>query len=183
MITEVLRMTEPSAVNIASGHPSEWFGPAVVASIALALDWSAIGSNALRDRVAALGYYAATTSIISIYGWEGAIRGWFAGSWSWTLTGALIAAIMHAGLVLALVGQYSKTTSSIAKRVSKIAHIDHADSSATRINSTLLWTAVLAGMSSVLARGPLGDVVTQISTMITGMWSAIGTALVNGLGG
>lgn len=186
LLLAALTAPEPSpaiGVDVATGQAGEWFGPLFVLALAVALDWSAIGGNALRDRIAALGYYSATVSIISIYEWSDEVQAWFGGSWSWKITGSTIAAVVHLALVVVMIGTRNKWTAPVAGGIAKAIHIDSADSKAQRINTTLLAASVLAGTTSVLARGDIGGWVHNLATFITGMWSVIANFLIHRLGG
>lgn len=186
LLLAALTAPEPSpaiGVDVATGQAGEWFGPLFVLALAVALDWSALGSNALRDRIAALGYYSATVSIISIYSWSDEVQGWFGGSWSWKITGSAIAAGVHLALVLVMIGTRFKWSAAVAGWIANTIHIDSADSKAQRINTTLLTASVIAGASSVLARGFIGGRVHDLATVITGLWSAIANLVINLLGG
>lgn len=171
----------PIAVRVGQG--GEWFGPAVVLFVSLALDWSALGGAALRDRIAAAGYYASTLAMISIFEWQDDVQGWFGGSWSWQLTGSAIAAVLHLGLVIAMLGGRAKSLKGVSKKLRDVIHMEHADSTANRINSTLLTWAALAGTSSVLARGPMAGFVHLVGRALTGAWSWLANGVVTGLGG
>jgi len=170
-------------VAVHVGQAGEWFGPVVVLVAALILDWSALGSVALRDRIAVAGYYSAALSMISIFGWQHTVQGWFDGSWSWQLAGSALAFIAHAGLVLAMIGSRFKWSGALATKVHGLIHMQHKDSTANRINGTLLGSSAMAAASSVLARGPLAGFVAFVAHILTGVWSWLAERIVTGLGG
>jgi hypothetical protein len=171
------------ALQVAVGQGGEWFGPCLVLALSLALDWSALGSTALRDRIAAAGYYAASVAMISIFAWDDDIQSWFGGSWSWQLTGSAIAAVMHVALALAMFGSRWKWSKGVSKKIREAIHMEHADSTANRINGTLLSSSVAAGASSVLARGPMAGFVHFVAAALTGFWAWLGNGAVHLLGG
>jgi hypothetical protein len=173
--------THPIAVRVGQG--GEWFGPCVVMFASLVLDWSALGGVALQDRIAAAGYYSATLAMISIFEWSDDVQGWFGGSWSWKLTGSTIAAVLHVGLVIAMIGARSKWFKGVSKKIRDVIHMEHADSTANRINGTLLTWAAMAGTSSVLARGPITGFINLVGHILTGAWSWLANGLVGLLGG
>jgi hypothetical protein len=191
LIAELAAATPPpapaaapaTAIVVRVGQGGEWFGPSLVLAASLLLDWTAVGPVALRDRVAAAGYYSAAVAMISIFAWDDDIQGWFGGSWSWQLTGSAIAAVMHCGLLVAAIGHRWKWTAGMAKRLGKLIHLEHGDSTANRINSVLMGWAVTAGASSVLARGPMASFVHFVARALTGFWSWLGNVLVTALGG
>lgn len=170
-------------INVRVGQAGEWFGPFVVIFTSLALDWSALGQAALRDRVAAAGYYAGTVAVITIFGWTGTVQGWFAGSWSWQLAGSAAAAVMHICLIIAMFGSRAKTLKGMSKKLRDLIHMEHADSSANRINSTLLGWSVMAATSSMLARGPMAGFVHFVGSALTGIWAWLANIVVGGVGG
>lgn len=178
------RPTAPAtAVSIRVGQAGEWFGPTLVLAAALILDWTALGQVAIRDRIAAAGYYAATISMIGIFNWSKDIQDWFAGSWSWQLAGSALAFIAHLGLVLAMIGRRFKWSAGLAKAIHKLIHMEHADSTANRINGTLLGSSAIAAATSVLARGPLAGFTHWVADHITGIWAWIAERIITGLGG
>lgn len=170
-------------VQVAVGEVGEWFGPVLVFAAAFGLDWSALGSHSLRDKIAMLGYYAGTVSAISIFEWEDDVQGWFDASWSWNLTGAVIASVLHLCVLLAMFGTRIKWLSGLGKRVCDLAHIDSKDSSANRINTTLMMWSIAAGASSVLARGPSAGPIHWLGTLITGLWGWLANGLITLHGG
>jgi hypothetical protein len=170
-------------INVRVGQAGEWFGPSVVIFASLALDWSALGQAALRDRIAAAGYYASTVAVISIFGWAATVQGWFNGSWSWQLAGSAIAAVLHVSLVIAMFGARAKTIKGMSKKIRDLIHMEHADSSANRINSTLLGWSVVAATSSVLARGPMAGFVHFVGTALTGIWAWLANIIIGWIGG
>lgn len=158
------------------------FGGLRAAEIA-GLDWSALGQAALRDRIAAAGYYAGTVAVISIFGWTATVQSWFSGSWSWELAGSAIAAAMHVSLVIAMLGARAKTLKGMSKKLRDLIHMEHADSSANRINSTLLGWSVAAATSSVLARGPMAGFVHFVGAALTGIWAWLANVIIGWIGG
>lgn len=172
----------PVAVTVHTGQSGEWFGPIIVLVTALILDWSALGPVSPRDRLACAGYYSSGLSVISIFGWASVIQSWFT-SWSWQLGGSAVAFLAHLGLVLAFFGTRLKPVSGIATKVMEFIHLEHKDSSANRINTTLMTWSFLAAASSVLARGPLSWFTVGVAHGLTGLWSWLGNILVSGLGG
>jgi hypothetical protein len=171
------------AVDVRVGQAGQWFGPTVVLFLSLALDWSALGNVAIRDRIAAAGYYAASLSMISIFDWSDDIQGWFGGSWSWQLLGSAVAAVMHIGLVLALLGQRLKWSAGMATWIGDRVHLMHKDSTANRINGVLLSWAVAAAASSVLARGDAASLTGLVARALTGAWSVLANWAIARLGG
>jgi|WetSurMetagenome_2_1015567.scaffolds.fasta_scaffold512429_2 hypothetical protein len=164
------------------GH-GKWFGPILMFAASFLLDYSAIGSNAFRDRIAAAGYYAATAGLIAIYKWEGVIQGWFSADSDWKLAGSAIAALLHIGLVLAMIGDKLKGTAQISKKIHSLIGLNSKDSGENKINMTLLRWSIFAAASSVLARGPIGGFVVWVGGLLTGIWTWIASAITNGIGG
>jgi hypothetical protein len=164
------------------GH-GKWFGPILMFAIAFTLDYSAIGNNAFRDRFASIGYYAATASLIAIYGWEGVIQGWFSADNDWKLAGSAIAALLHIGLVLAMIGDKLKGTAQISKKIHTVIGLGGKESGENKINMTLLRWSIFAAASSVLARGPIGGFVVWVGGLLTGIWTWVAHAITNGIGG
>jgi len=183
LIAEAAAVAPPDPVVVRVGEWGEWFGPIFVLVASLVLDWSALGSVAIRDRIAAAGYYTAALSMISIFHWEATVQGWFGASPSWQLAGSALSFFMHAGLVIAMVGSRFKWSKGMAKKIREWMHMEHADSSANRINSTLMSWASAAAASSVLARGPLANFVHFVAQVLTGAWAVLTNAGVHGLGG
>lgn len=137
------------------GPAGEWLLPALLLAVALALDYSAAGANARRDRVAMLLTYTAVLGFVGIYGWSDDIRRTVGASWSAVVLGSLAAVVLH----LLMVHVAMPDTTEWGKRSRAFlqgrAGFSSKESTAVgRINTRLhIWAAVTAA-SYVLSRGP-----------------------------
>lgn len=166
------------------GQTGEWFGPALVIALGLALDASAIGSTAKRDRVAAIFTYCGTLGFISIYGWADAIQGLFDGSWSWALVGSTIALAAHTAFVAILLGDFTKWTKRFGGALGPIVGMNSKDSTAVgKINTRLHIAAAIAAATCVLARGDSAIISHTIGRVLTSVSATFITWVIERLGG
>lgn len=171
------------AAKMVIGQTAEWFGPTLVYVFAWILDATALGTHSMRDRIAASAVYAASVAMISIYDWSDDIQGWFGGSYSWKLTGSLIAFLAHAAFVAVLLGEYWEKSKKPSKWLSGKYGIDGEVSKQNRINTKLWWISGLTAMTSVLSRGDSAVIVHWIAERLTGIWAGLATWGVHRLGG
>jgi hypothetical protein len=172
-----------SASLLGDTGSGKWIGPVVIFALAFALDYSAIGNNAFRDRIAAGGYYAAALGMIYIYRWQVSIRELLPSDNNWILLGSGFSVLLHAGLVLAMVGSVFKGTSQVSRKIGSTVGIGGKASGENRINTTLLYWSIGTAASLALARGPLGGIALYIGSAITDIWVNIASAFVDGIGG
>jgi hypothetical protein len=190
------------------GPVGEWFLPAVIIGIALILDATAVGGAAKRDRIAAALTYTGALGFIAVYRWAATIQGWVGDSWSWRITGSAISLLVHAGLVIVLIGPWIEKTKKqsawLSSKVGVTVGAGRKDSPVVvsnarpagpagdgsgpsaavgRLNTKLhLWAAV-AACTYVLARGDAAQVPKAIGSLLTGVSGALGMWVVARLGG
>jgi hypothetical protein len=166
------------------GRSGAWVGPLIVGMLAGALDYSAAGAGAWRDRVAVAGYYACAVSMSAILGWTDYIRGAVAGDYNWTMIGAVISLITHGALLLAMFGTMLGPTRAISKQMQARVKFASGDSKAAKINQTLLgWTVAAAASAPLSGDAGWGSTVDLIATGCTGLWGGIVGVVMHWLGG
>ena len=186
------------------GPVGEWFLPALIIAIALGLDATAVGGAAKRDRIAAALTYTGALGFIAVYGWATTIQGWVGDSWSWRITGSAVAWVVHAGLVVVLVGPWIEKTKKqsawLSSRVGVTVVAAAGASSAAptarpagdgsgpsaavgRVNTKLHLWAAAAACTYVLARGDAAWVPEHVGKLLTTVSGALGMWVVARLGG
>lgn len=185
------------------GPVGEWFLPAVIIGIAIALDATKGGAAAKRDRVAVALTYAGTLGLISVYGWAHTIQGWVGDTWSWRITGSAIAFAVHVCLAVVLVGPWVEKVQRQSAWLSAKVGVGGGSSSggttsrsATtgrtapasggavgKLNTKLHLWAVAAACTYVLARGDAARFPELVGTVLTGISGAIGMWVVARFGG
>lgn len=173
-------ITTAAHAAVTIGQTGAWVGPVAVGLLAGALDYSAAGSGAIRDRVAVMGYYACTLSMAAILGWTGWIRGQIGGSYDWRMAGAVASLITHGALLVCFFGR----PTAIAKQLSKKIGFNSGASSSAKINQPLLgWTVAAALTAPLSGEQGWGRVVDAIATACTGIWGALVNVVFSWLGG
>jgi hypothetical protein len=123
------------------GQVGTWIGPLLVGMLAGALDASATGPDAWRDRVAVAGYYASFVSFVQLLGlaaWEQRAFG----DYNWRVTGAVFSLIFHGALLLAMFGGLIGPTRPLAVSLAARVKFGGTESATAKINQTLMgWTA------------------------------------------
>jgi hypothetical protein len=175
---DTLTAAAPAAVTI--GQTGAWVGPLAVGLLAGALDYSAAGPGAIRDRFAVMGYYACAISMAAILGWTGWIRDMIGTSYDWRMVGAVASLITHGALLVCF---FNRPT-AIAKVLSKKIGFNSGASSSAKINQTLLgWTVAAALTASLSGEQGWGRVVDSIATATTGLWGGLVNIVFTWLGG
>lgn len=162
------------------GQTGAWVGPLIVGGAAAALDYSAAGATALRDRIAVMGYYASAVSFVYLLGFSTWITSLIDTDYNWRMAGACFSLVTHGALLVCWFNWPKALVKGLAKRLKWAS----ADSAAAKINQTLLGWTVAAALSSPLSgSGGWGKVVNAIAGFTTGIWSWIVAALFHWLGG
>lgn len=160
-------------------RPGLWVGPFLVAVLSGALDYSAAGPAAVRDRIAVMGYYAAAVSFAAILGWTPIIRAEVV-DYNWRMIGALASLATHGALLIAFAGR----PRALAVQLAGMVKLGGKTSDQARINQTLLGWTVAAALSAPLAgTGGWGRVVDTVATVTTSVWSSIASAVLSAIGG
>jgi hypothetical protein len=161
------------------GRAGAWVGPLIVGALAGGLDYSAAGSAALRDRVAVPGYYAAAVSFCFLLGlaqWEQATIT----DYNWRMIWGTVSVVTHGCLLVCWFGRPAR----LAKALGKITKFAGTDSSAAKINQTLLgWTVAAAVTAPMSGDGGWGSIVATIAQATTGIWSSAVTLYFHWIGG
>jgi hypothetical protein len=161
------------------GRPGMWVGPFLVAVLSGALDYSAAGPTAIRDRVAVMGYYAAAISFAQLLGWTPFLRAEVV-DYNWRMVGALASLVTHGALLVAFAGR----PRALAAQLASMVGLGGKASDRARLNQTLLGWTVAAALSAPLAgTGGWGRVVDWVATVTTGAWSALASAVLSAIGG
>jgi hypothetical protein len=169
-----------AVVAVSVGQTGAWVGPLIVGAAAGALDYSAAGPAAIRDRLAVAGYFASAVSFAELLGWSGWIRSTVA-TYDWRMLGALVNLVTLGALVVVMAGRPKALAGQLAT-VMKFAGTE--SKAAAKINQTLLgWTVAAALTAPLAGDGEWGAVVQWVAEITTGMWSAIATAVLTWLGG
>lgn len=202
---------DPGLSAPTQGTPGgQWILPALIMFVSIAIDWSAVGSAAKRDRLAALLTYSATLAYISIFNLAPKIQS-IPKSWSALLAGSAIAFLVHLGFVVVLIGPYIERLKPLAARLSHMSGVGVTQRSTStdvekydpavaargrttgvartrtshvgKINTKLHMWAIFAGCTYVLARGPLAMFTQYVGTSITTVSGTITRTILHGLGG
>jgi hypothetical protein len=161
------------------GRPGMWVGPFLVAVLAGALDYSAAGPAAVRDRIAVMGYYAAAVSFAALTGWTPLLRGMVV-DYNWRMVGALVSVATHGALLVAFAGR----PRALAGQLAAMVGLGMKVSDKARLNQTLIGWTVAAALSAPLAgTGGWGRVVDGVATVTTSAWSALASAVLAAIGG
>jgi hypothetical protein len=165
------------------GRAGTWVGPLLVGAAAGALDYSAIGPHAMRDRLAVIGYYASAVSFVHLLGlaeWERSM----VTDYNWRMIGALASLITHGALLLAMFGGRLAWTKALAAAVAGRLKFDSEASKAAKVNTALVGWAVAAAVAAPLSgQAGWGAVVDWIGGATTGMWSGIARFILSWFGG
>lgn len=171
-----------AAVTI--GQTGAWVGPLLVGLAAAGLDYSAVGSDAWRDRFAVAGYYASAVSfawLLGLAGWE---RELVASDYNWRMIGACASLATHGALLLAMFGSMIGPTKVLAASLAARLKFAGTESKAAKINQVLLGWTVSAGITAPLSGDAgWGRIVDGIATATTGTWGALIHMLFRWLGG
>lgn len=181
---------QPSAVDAAAqaaqsvvtiGGAGQWIGPLLVGGLAAALDASAFGAHAWRDRIAVAGYYASTISFVTLLGlaeWE---RSMFV-DYNWRMAGALASLATHGALLIAMFGGMIGPTRALS--TSLATKVKFGTDATAKVNQTLLgWTVTAAVTAPLSGTGGWGGIVDAIAAATTGMWGALAGFVMHWLGG
>jgi hypothetical protein len=169
---------------VSIGQAGAWVGPLLVGLTAAALDYSAVGPHAMRDRLAVAGYYAAAISFVYLLGlatWEQAMFS----DYNWRMLGAVASLITHGALLLAMFGTLIGPTRTLAKSLQARVKFAVAEvSGATKINQPLLgWTIAAAVTAPLAGDAGWGGFVAGIASATTGLWSGVVSVVMHWLGG
>jgi hypothetical protein len=177
--TYAVVLAAQSVVSI--GQAGAWIGPLLVGGLAAALDASAIGAHAWRDRIAVCGYYAAAISFVTLLGLAGWERSMFT-DYNWRMAGAVASLVTHGALLLAMFGGLIGPTRALSAEIAK--KIKFGSDATAKVNQTLLgWTVAAAVTAPMAGTGGWGAVVDAIAAGTTGMWGAIVGTVMSWLGG
>jgi hypothetical protein len=170
-----------AAVSV--GQTGAWVGPLLVGAVAGALDYSAIGPHAMRDRLAVIGYYASAVSFVHLFGlaeWERSVIT----DYNWRMIGALASLVTHSALLLAMFGSRIAWTRAIAAAVAARLKFDSEASKAVKVNTALVgWSVTAAAVAPLSGRAGWGAVVDWIGGATTGLWSVIVGFILSWFGG
>lgn len=172
----------PSPVTL--GPVGEWLLPALIIGVGIIVDSTAAGGAAKRDRVAALCTYTGTLGLISVYGWQDGIRGQIGSSWSVVVLASAAAFLIHAGLVVVMIGDANEETKRLGAWIGKKIGFDSKNGNAVgKLNTKLHLWATAAACSYVLSRGPSQWVPREIGEALTHVSGKVGMWLVHWFGG
>jgi hypothetical protein len=168
---------------VSIGQTGAWVGPLLVGLAAAALDYSAIGPHAMRDRFAVAGYYAAAISFVYLLGlatWEQRVFS----DYNWRMLGAVASLITHGALLLAMFGDLFGPTRALARNVQSRVKFATESSGLTKVNQPLLgWTVAAAASAPLAGTSGWGGVVAWIASATTGLWSGLVSVVMHWLGG
>ena len=122
---------------VSVGQTGAWVGPLLVGLAAAALDYSAVGPHAMRDRVAVAGYYASAISFVYLLGLAGWEKTTFA-DYNWRMIGACASLATHGALLLAMFGTLIGPTRTLAKSMQAKVKFATEASGMTKVNQPLL---------------------------------------------
>jgi len=167
--------------TVSIGRAGAWIGPLLVGGLAAALDASAIGKHAWRDRFAVAGYYAAAISFVTLLGlatWEQTAFS----DYNWRMAGAVASLITHGALLLAMFGGLIGPTRTLSADLAK--KVKFGSEATAKVNQTLLgWTIAAAVTAPLSGESGWGGVVTSIASATTGLWGGVVGVVMHWLGG
>jgi len=160
------------AALVSAPLSGDWVGPTFAALLAGALDYSAAGAMAVRDRLAVMGYYASTLGFSILTGWTAGLRA-YVGDPQWQIVGAWAAGLIHLAMLCVFFGRPKR----LAKPLGVHMKFASADSKAVKINGTLLGWTVAAAASAPLALGPMATLIDAVGLGTTHVWAAVISAI------